>query len=480
MAAEDKESGPASGDLRSAVPLRRLRRAVAEAPRVPLPFLGLGVYRAWIEVAFVGSFVDYPTHAFAGHNAFDAFMVLAMFVLAALSRRLTPLRAHAGIRRASLAAILASTLGGYASIWFPQAAPYLAWPCAVLGGAGIAVVILLWSELYARLSPVRICLYYASSLMAGAAVIWVWRGFMLPWLPVMTCVLPVVSLALLRPCYASLPSASAGEADASAAPFTFPVKPVAVVAVYSFAFGLQEATAYESWGPHSSPGLVACAAAVVVVIALLPRRVEFSSLYGTWLPLASATFLVLPGLGLMGASATGFCANFGYAASEMFVMTMMGSLSYHYGVSAVWLFGIERGVRALAMIAGRLADEALTFLGLPVAPLIVMAVLVATFMVATERRLSSAWGVQVREEESPAAREAARRRALVARCAELGSAHGLSQREEEVLLLLAQGKTAGEIARELMIANGTVKAHVGHIYQKLDVHTRDELLAMTR
>ena len=480
MAAEEAAPGTAPDDGRPSGPWGRVRRAVGEAPRVPLPFLGLGVYRAWIEVAFVGSFVDYPTHAFAGHNAFDAFMVAALLILAALSRRLTPLRAHVGVRRASLAALVLSTLGGYASIWLPQAAPCLAWPCALLGGAGIAVVILLWSELYARLSPVRICLYYASSLIAGAAVIWVWRGFMLPWLPVMTCVLPIVSLAMLRACYASLPAEAPGEADASAAPFTFPAKPVAVVAVYSFAFGLQEATAYQSWGPHSSPGLVACAALVVAVIALLPRRVEFASLYGTWLPLVSATFLVLPGLGVMGASATGFCANFGYAASEMFVMTMMGSLSYHYGVSAVWLFGIERGVRALAMIAGRLADEALASLGLSTTPLIVLAVLAATFMVATERRLSSTWGVQVREMESPAAREASRRRALVARCAELGRSGGLSQREEEVLLLLAQGKTAGEIARELMIANGTVKAHVGHIYQKLNVHTREELLEMTR
>ena len=47
--------------------------------------------------------------------------------------------------------------------------------------------------------------------------------------------------------------------------------------------------------------------------------------------------------------------------------------------------------------------------------------------------------------------------------------------EEEVLLLLAQRKTVGIIKRELFIANGTAKAHVRHIYQKLDIHTRQEL-----
>ncbi len=447
---------------------------IDEIPHVPLPFLGLGVYRAWIEIAFVGSFVSYPTQQVAGHNAFDLFMIAAMFACAVLAKRLSPLWRRRKVIWCSLAALLISTLGGYLSIWMPDVAGVLAWPCALLGGAGIAVLILLWSELYGCLAPVRICLYYAASLICGALIIYIYKGFMLPWLPAMTCLLPIVSLALLRSCYRSLPeNRQPIEAPAS---FTFPVKPVAVVAVYSFAFGLQEGGAYQAWGPHSSPGMVACALAVVLALCLLSRRIEFEAIYGTWLPLVSAAFLVLPTFGLMSVAQASFCANLGYAASEIFVMTMMGSLSYHYGVSAVWLFGIERGVRAVAMLSGRLIDEALIGASLTAAPLVVLAVLVATFMVATERRVSSPWGVQLREEESDEAKQAARQAALVEHCSQLGRSHGLSQREEEVLLLLAQGKTAGEIAHELLVANGTVKAHVGHIYQKLDVHSREELL----
>ena len=64
---------------------------------------------------------------------------------------------------------------------------------------------------------------------------------------------------------------------------------------------------------------------------------------------------------------------------------------------------------------------------------------------------------------------------LADRCAEIARRYKLSAREEEVLLLLAQHKTVGIIERELVIANGTAKAHVRHIYQKLDIHTRQEL-----
>ncbi len=452
------------------------RRVVREMPRVPLPFLGLGVYRAWIEIAFVGSFVDYPTQHMAGHNAFDVAMIATMFLLAFFAPRVTPLHDRRGLAWTAIAALVVATAGSYFTVWFPGIAMMFAWPCAILGGAGIAVLILLWSELYGQLAPVRICLYYAVSLVVGALVILVYRGFMLPWLPAMTCLLPIVSLAMLRSCYDGL---DARPVAAPPSAFTFPIKPVAVVAVYSFAFGLQESTAYASWGPHSSPGMAVCALAVALLIVLLPRGAAFESIYGTWLPLLSAAFLVLPALGFMDDGLTGFCANFGYAASEIFVMTMMGSLSFHYGVSAVWLFGIERGVRAMAMVAGRLIDSAAVSVGVSVAPLVVLAVLAATFMVATERHVSSPWGVQVRDDqESEEARQAARRTALVHRCIELGSQQGLSQREEEVLLLLAEGKSAGDIARELLVANGTVKAHVGHIYQKLDVHSREELFEL--
>ena len=56
----------------------------------------------------------------------------------------------------------------------------------------------------------------------------------------------------------------------------------------------------------------------------------------------------------------------------------------------------------------------------------------------------------------------------------------LSERELEVLGLLASGKTNSEVARDLYVSVGTVKSHTGNIYRKLDTRNRAEALARAR
>lgn len=52
----------------------------------------------------------------------------------------------------------------------------------------------------------------------------------------------------------------------------------------------------------------------------------------------------------------------------------------------------------------------------------------------------------------------------------------LTEREAQILSMLAAGATSGEIAEALVISNSTARGHAHKIYQKLGVSTRDELL----
>jgi LuxR family maltose regulon positive regulatory protein len=56
----------------------------------------------------------------------------------------------------------------------------------------------------------------------------------------------------------------------------------------------------------------------------------------------------------------------------------------------------------------------------------------------------------------------------------------LSEREREILRLIAAGLSTHEIADELVIVVGTVRNHIKHIYSKLDAHSRLQAVERAR
>jgi DNA-binding NarL/FixJ family response regulator len=53
-------------------------------------------------------------------------------------------------------------------------------------------------------------------------------------------------------------------------------------------------------------------------------------------------------------------------------------------------------------------------------------------------------------------------------------AHGLTKREQEILRLVSEGRSNGEVARKLWVTEQTVKFHLSNIYRKLGVTNRTE------
>ena len=79
-------------------------------PLIPLPFLGLGVYRAWLNVLFDRDLIEGFGGLFVSQNAFDVVMVASLIVCLSLAHRLTPLVSQRWSRPACMALLVCSTL----------------------------------------------------------------------------------------------------------------------------------------------------------------------------------------------------------------------------------------------------------------------------------------------------------------------------------------------------------------------------------
>ena len=70
--------------------------------------------------------------------------------------------------------------------------------------------------------------------------------------------------------------------------------------------------------------------------------------------------------------------------------------------------------------------------------------------------------------------------AFKARYADLGAAFQLTRGEVRVLLQLADGHSASQVADQLKVSTETVRTHIKNLYAKLNVKTREGLLSRLR
>lgn len=67
---------------------------------------------------------------------------------------------------------------------------------------------------------------------------------------------------------------------------------------------------------------------------------------------------------------------------------------------------------------------------------------------------------------------------LKKRCEEIARTCALSPREAEILLYIGRGHNPVFIAKTLVLSVSTVRTHIRNIYRKVEVSSREELLAL--
>lgn len=450
-------------------------------PRVPLFFLGLGLYRAWIEMIYATPLIEFPSSSIATQNVYDVFMALTLLMCSLLARRVGPFFGKRSLYTMTAVLMIVGTLSQLLSLVMPGHVVFLGWSAALCGGVGTGLIILLWSELYGCLNPFRVVLYYSASLVVSALVIYLCRSLDTTAFVVVAVLLPLVSVASVAAGFRSLPSEHLPRSKAGN--ISIPWRIILIMGVYGFAYGLKAQQLYQGeFGPHSAIGVVLIATVMFLLVAVRGKSFEFSLIFRIALPLAVAAFLLVPSVGVWSSQFSNFCISASYTAFSIFVMVVLANLSYRYGASAILLFGLERGLRACFILAGRGTDAVVsTYLepdtgGLLLSSLVVVLVIVATMMLVSDKTLLGRWSLARPGMHRVEDDEEARRALLSQQCSAAAQAFGLSQREVEVLQLLAQQKKISTIEQELFISTNTAKTHIRHIYRKFDIHSREELL----
>ena len=399
----------------------------------------------------------------------------------------------------------------------------------VLTGLGTAWVCLRMGMEYASVGSRRATMNAAAAFVAAALMYFLVRG--LPehlGLGVMALLPLGATLCTLTPA-GDAPMEEPVEPHDHLLPRGFFLRLMFAIAVFSVVVGVtrgfsvltQATNVLDDRGCMVVFGMALVAMLLYVLVGTLGNDFDVSRLYYPVIILASLGILVMPlveGAGQAG----GVFVGIAYACFIMIMWCLFAHVAYVTGAPAVRVFGLGRGTSALGTTAGwllgsqlaghEMLDATSMFV---VSCVMVLALLVVSMLVFNDRavgmvlrmvgkraaqdaqngkdlaggdhsmkgalrevggNLKSASFSSEQDSDEAQAGESDRAGTWTRSCLDIAARFGLSQRETDVLFLLAKGRTIAFIADELGVSFNTAKSHIRHVYVKIGVHTKSELL----
>lgn len=256
---------------------------------------------------------------------------------------------------------------------------------------------------------------------------------------------------------------------------------VLLVSIFVLCFATMLSVSYagrQSWHSDEIWLIILPAALVALFTVLFMRRVEAGVLLNIALAVVAAS-LLLSSFFAIAPTALFIVASNGITLTVSLTILFMADLS-----KRLVLPPCKMGIWAvltvfLGFISGRVAEEIVcnvlpdpTFAQ---SCLSIACVVLLIVCVSASLHSKSLTGMMRHEFNDESMDEPTAEESQKERLTEFAESKGLGAREQEALALLLQGCSASEVADKMFIANGTAKAHIRHIYQKLEVSTRDDL-----
>ena len=345
---------------------------------------------------------------------------------------------------------------------------------------------LAWNVQIARQQPRVAWTTYAASMVLSSALSLAMQAAPVAGLAVAVLLLALLQGFLLARCDHTLEVPEA--ADDEPATWRIPWRPILLIIVFSLAFSAVQHYEGRLAVSDELGRLVAALATLACAVALFTRFDE--NIIARVSTVLMVTALLICGIEDFADpyGAAKLLASIAYYGFMLYVYLALSTICYRYQARVEWLFGIVQAIYSMMTAPSSLLGNVLQGAdGLVVDVAmdgIAVAVLTLSLFLIMNGTFSSTWGIkasrQVTTQEGermtlPEGADYLRDNAYC--CTLIAKEFGLTRREEEVLSLMAEGKTFAQIEALLYIAHGTLRAHVQHLYAKLDVHSREEACA---
>ena len=368
-------------------------------------------------------------------------------------------------------------------------------PLAVVGllslvaGFGGAVLFLLWAQVYVRLGPGRCVFFGGCSYIVAGAVALVISNLQPGASDIAIGLLPLVSAGMAA---VSLTRYAGGSPVAHAPQDgptrgSVPWKLVVLLALAGFASGFAGSLLVTMDGigaVHRIVGTVLFGCVLLGMFFVAKGHPDIRVLARFTLPLVVVSLALIPLLGTSAGGLVSFLVTLSYVSFALFVLLVLAEVVWRRGIASAPVFACARAASEAAMFAGILLRRWMRDIGmldnqtmLWIITLVGLVVVVGCVLLwSSERSVNDDWGSADRDDSG--ARVRSERERLCERCAAVSDACGLTPREQEVYLMLVEGKPLSEIEQSLFLSRNTLKTHLRHLYAKLDVHSREEAAAL--
>lgn len=353
---------------------------------------------------------------------------------------------------------------------------------SVLGGVGIGWLYTRWMTFYAELTikDVVACIFgalFIGSLVKACVDV-------MPMIPGAICcmVAPLLSMAALHDAEGHRPPAEPVEKTYSSVASLWPI--VAGASVYALITGVVQgarivADPFPLWALVMMQHIPESLAGAFVIWWVFVHRgsINASLLWRVILLFTATSLLLLPMLGPSLSGQAQAILGIAQALIVMLYWATIADISRHstfnpwFSFSVCWLFYCVPFVigHIISMVLG---DQTISW---PVSAVLIFVAAIALAFLLNESVFDHERVFADLNDPLPQPTDYV---TIDEKCRALGEAQGLSQREVEVISLLARGHSKGYVAETLHISENTVRSHSKRIYKKLGVHSVQELMEL--